>query len=184
MYQTVNNDIFCPLSLDDNNDESNVDNKNNTLQNNLYEIRLIRLVYASSSSVYGFNTKIPFSEQDAVSNPTSLYASTKRANELMATTYHNLYGLSVVGLRFFTVYGPWGRPDMAYWSFLHRIFNNEPIEVCHNGKASRDFTFVSDIVDGIERSLRFIEDPINFLSERKTEVTLLEKETSNKSLEN
>lgn len=118
----------------------------------------IRLVYASSSSVYGLNQHAPFAESHEVFEPNSLYAATKRMNELLAKTYFNLYGLSSVGLRFFTVYGPWGRPDMAYFSFAEKILAGEPIEIYHQGKAARDFTFVDDIVDGVARSVRFVED--------------------------
>ncbi len=112
-----------------------------------------RFVYASSSSVYGGNTKLPYSESDPVETPISLYAATKRANELMAFTYHHLYGLQTVGLRFFTVYGEWGRPDMAYWSFLENILADQQIRVFNMGKNSRDFTYIDDIVDGIIASL-------------------------------
>lgn len=112
-----------------------------------------RFVYASSSSVYGGNTKMPYSEDDPVNTPISLYAATKRANELMAYTYHHLYGLQTIGLRFFTVYGEWGRPDMAYWSFLENILNDDTIRVFNMGKNSRDFTYIEDIVDGIVASL-------------------------------
>jgi len=109
------------------------------------------LVYASSSSVYGANTKIPFSVSDRVDYPVSLYAATKKANELMAFTYSHLYELPTTGLRFFTVYGPWGRPDMAYFSFTKSILNGEPIKVFNNGKMRRDFTYIDDIVEGIVR---------------------------------
>ena len=112
-----------------------------------------RLVYASSSSVYGGNTKLPFSESDPVNTPISLYAATKRANELMAHTYSHLYGLQTVGLRFFTVYGPWGRPDMAMWLFTKDILAGKPINVFNNGDMQRDFTFVDDIVQGVVASL-------------------------------
>lgn len=112
-----------------------------------------RFVYASSSSVYGGNTKMPYSETDPVNTPISLYAATKRANELMAFTYHHLFGLQTIGLRFFTVYGEWGRPDMAYWSFLECILHGEEIRVFNQGKNSRDFTYIDDIVDGIVASL-------------------------------
>jgi UDP-glucuronate 4-epimerase len=108
-----------------------------------------RLVYASSSSVYGANSKAPFSEDDRVDNPVSLYAATKRADELMSETYSYLYGLSQVGLRFFTVYGPWGRPDMAYWSFTQNIIEGKPIRVFNNGDLERDFTYIDDIVAGV-----------------------------------
>ena len=110
------------------------------------------LVYASSSSVYGANTKIPFSEHDNVDHPISLYAATKKSNELMAHTYAHLYGLPCTGLRFFTVYGPWGRPDMAYFKFANKIKKGEAIEVYNHGDMKRDFTYIDDIVDGIERA--------------------------------
>lgn len=112
-----------------------------------------RFVYASSSSVYGGNTKMPYSEGDAVNTPVSLYAATKRAAELMAYTYTHLWGLQTVGLRFFTVYGPWGRPDMAYWSFLEAILHDEPIKVFNYGNNRRDFTYIDDVVDGVASAL-------------------------------
>jgi len=108
-----------------------------------------RLVYASSSSVYGGNTKMPFSEDDRVDHPLSLYGATKRANELMAYAYTHLYGMQTVGLRFFTVYGPWGRPDMAMWIFAERITRGEPIPVFNHGNMKRDFTFIDDIAAGV-----------------------------------
>jgi UDP-glucuronate 4-epimerase len=107
------------------------------------------LVYASSSSVYGGNAKMPFSEADSVDHPVSLYAATKKANELMAHTYSHLYGIPTTGLRFFTVYGPWGRPDMAYFSFTRDILEGRPIAVFNDGKMLRDFTYIDDIVDGV-----------------------------------
>ena len=111
------------------------------------------LVYASSSSVYGGNVKMPFSEHDSVEHPVSLYAATKKANELMAHTYSHLYGLPTTGLRFFTVYGPWGRPDMAAFLFTDAILSGRPIDVFNHGKMQRDFTYVDDIVEGIVRLL-------------------------------
>ena len=111
------------------------------------------LVYASSSSVYGGNTKMPFSEKDRVDNPVSLYAATKRSNELMAHTYSHLYNLPTTGLRFFTVYGPWGRPDMALFLFTKAIIERKPINLFNNGEMLRDFTYISDIVEGIIRVL-------------------------------
>ncbi len=108
-----------------------------------------RLVYASSSSVYGSNTKMPFSEEDRVDNQVSLYGATKKSNELMANVYSHLYGLQTVGLRFFTVYGPWGRPDMAMWMFTRDILAGKPISVFNHGEMMRDFTYVDDIVQGI-----------------------------------
>ncbi len=109
------------------------------------------LVYASSSSVYGMNEKIPFSEDDKVDNPVSLYAATKKANELMAHSYAKLYKIPVTGLRFFTVYGPAGRPDMAPWLFTEAILQNKPIKVFNHGKMMRDFTYIDDIVEGVIR---------------------------------
>jgi UDP-glucuronate 4-epimerase len=115
------------------------------------------LVYASSSSVYGANKKVPFSETDFVDNPVSLYASTKKSNELMAYTYSHLYKIPTTGLRFFTVYGPMGRPDMAYFGFTNKYFAGEPIKIFNNGDFEndlyRDFTYIDDIVEGIERLL-------------------------------
>ncbi|MGJ0625161.1 NAD-dependent epimerase [Xenorhabdus bovienii] len=109
------------------------------------------LIYASSSSVYGLNDNLPFSTSDSVDHPVSLYAATKKANELMAHSYSHLYGIPTTGLRFFTVYGPWGRPDMALFKFTNAILNNKPIDVYNNGQLSRDFTYVDDIVEGITR---------------------------------
>lgn len=109
------------------------------------------LVFASSSSVYGANTKLPFSEQDNIDHPISLYAATKKANELMAHSYAHLYGLPCTGLRFFTVYGPWGRPDMALFKFTKAILDGKPIEVFNHGKMVRDFTYIDDIVEGVMR---------------------------------
>lgn len=114
------------------------------------------LVYASSSSVYGMNKKVPFSESDAVDHPVSLYAATKKSNELMAHTYSHLYDLPTTGLRFFTVYGPMGRPDMAYFSFTKKILAGEPIDVFNHGKLSRDFTYIDDIVEGVLRVMEEI----------------------------
>jgi UDP-glucuronate 4-epimerase len=109
------------------------------------------LVFASSSSVYGTNHHTPFSEHDAVDHPVSLYAATKRANELMAHVYAHLYGLPMTGLRFFTVYGPWGRPDMAYFSFTAKILAGTPLQVFNHGDMERDFTYIDDIVEGVLR---------------------------------
>ena len=111
------------------------------------------LVYASSSSVYGSNTKLPFSEKDNVDHPISLYAASKKANELMAHAYAHLYGLPATGLRFFTVYGPWGRPDMALFKFTKGILEGQPIPVYNRGQMVRDFTYVGDIVEGVIRVL-------------------------------
>ena len=110
-------------------------------------------IYASSSSVYGGNTKVPFSTLDSIDNPISLYAATKASNELIAKTYSHLYGIHTTGLRFFTVYGPWGRPDMAYYKFTEKIYNKKIIDVYNNGNMKRDFTYIDDIVDGIESAI-------------------------------
>ncbi|MDX1972094.1 MAG: NAD-dependent epimerase/dehydratase family protein [Candidatus Sumerlaeia bacterium] len=112
-----------------------------------------RVVYASSSSVYGGNTKLPFAESDVVNNPVSLYAATKAANELMAHSYTHLYKLETVGLRFFTVYGPWGRPDMALWLFTEAMLRGLPIKVFNGGDMKRDFTYIDDIVQGVLGSI-------------------------------
>ncbi len=109
------------------------------------------LVYASSSSVYGANKKMPFAVHDSVDHPVSLYAATKKSNELMAHVYSHLYGLPTTGLRFFTVYGPWGRPDMALWLFTDAILAGRPIDVFNHGKMRRDFTYIDDIVEGVVR---------------------------------
>lgn len=109
------------------------------------------LIYASSSSVYGNSTQAPFSESANVENPISLYAATKLADELMSKTYSHLYGIEQIGLRFFTVYGPWGRPDMAYWGFAEKILQGEEINVFNNGNLKRDFTYIDDIIEGIVR---------------------------------
>ena len=112
-----------------------------------------KLVYASSSSVYGMNDKVPFETTDSVDQPISLYAATKKSNELMAYTYSHLYDMQVIGLRFFTVYGPWGRPDMAMFLFTDAILNNKPIKVFNNGNLSRDFTYIDDIVEGVQKTI-------------------------------
>ena len=109
------------------------------------------LVFASSSSVYGANRKVPFSVEDNVDHPVSLYAATKKANELMAHSYSHLYNLPMTGLRFFTVYGPWGRPDMAYYKFVDEIASNQPINIYNHGNMQRDFTYIDDVVEGIVR---------------------------------
>ncbi|MBA2727976.1 MAG: NAD-dependent epimerase/dehydratase family protein [Parachlamydiaceae bacterium] len=113
----------------------------------------LKLIYASSSSVYGLNTKAPFSIHDNTDRQASLYGVTKKTNELMAQTYHHLYGIPVTGLRFFTVYGPWGRPDMAYYSFTKAILEGQPIEIYNDGKMMRDFTYIDDIVNGIAAAI-------------------------------
>ena len=117
------------------------------------------LVYASSSSVYGLNTQMPFSVRHNVDHPVSLYAASKKANELMAHTYAYLYNLPVTGLRFFTVYGPWGRPDMALFLFTKAILAGEPIKVFNNGEMQRDFTYIDDIVEGVVRVMKNIPEP-------------------------
>jgi UDP-glucuronate 4-epimerase len=114
------------------------------------------LVYASSSSVYGANTTVPFSEHHSVDHPVSLYAATKKSNELMAHTYAHLYGLPTTGLRLFTVYGPWGRPDMAYFSFTKAILEGRAIDVFNHGRMQRDFTYIDDIIEGVVRVLDHI----------------------------
>ena len=124
-----------------------------------YEIR--NIVYASSSSVYGGNTKVPFSISDRVDTPVSLYAATKRSDELMSYTYNHLYGINTIGLRFFTVYGPWGRPDMATWIFTKKIINEEPIQVFNNGNMERDFTYIDDIINGTISILDSCKDDNN-----------------------
>ncbi len=117
------------------------------------------LVYASSSSVYGANTRMPFSVHHNVDHPVSLYAATKKANELMAHTYSHLFQIPTTGLRFFTVYGPWGRPDMALFKFTRSILRGEPIEVYNFGKHKRDFTYIDDIVEGVVRTLDRLAEP-------------------------
>lgn len=118
----------------------------------------VKLVFASSSSVYGGNTKVPFAETDPTDTPISLYAATKKSGELLAKSYHHLYHIPMVGLRFFTVYGPWGRPDMAYYSFAEKILNDTPIPVFNNGKMERDFTYIDDIVEGTAAALDHCDD--------------------------
>jgi UDP-glucuronate 4-epimerase len=117
------------------------------------------LIYASSSSVYGSNTKTPFSVQDNVDHPVSLYAATKKSNELLAHAYSGLYNIPVSGLRFFTVYGPWGRPDMAYFIFTKSILESKPIEIFNYGKMKRDFTYIDDIIEGIVRIMYKVPEP-------------------------
>ncbi|MEQ4924789.1 NAD-dependent epimerase [Proteus hauseri] len=117
------------------------------------------LIYASSSSVYGLNDELPFSPHDQANHPVSLYAATKKANELMAHSYSHLYGIPTTGLRFFTVYGPWGRPDMALFKFTKAIINDEPIDIYNNGEMQRDFTYVEDIVEGVVRIADVIPSP-------------------------
>lgn len=119
------------------------------------------LVYASSSSVYGQNAKVPFAEDDRVDAPVSFYAATKKANEVMAHSYAHLYALPCTGLRFFTVYGPWGRPDMAPWLFTEAILQGRPIKVFNHGQMQRDFTFIDDIVEGVLRVMRHVPESRN-----------------------
>lgn len=147
----------------------------------------IPLIYASSSSVYGLNQKVPFSVEDRTDRQASFYGVTKKTNELMAETYHHLYGISVTGLRFFTVYGPWGRPDMAYFSFTRAILEDHPIQIYHGGQMQRDFTYIDDIVAGTAAALdRSLPNAIFNLGNHKPEellhlVSLLEKELGRKA---
>ncbi len=138
--------------------DSNVVGFMNVLEGCRYA-KVQHLVYASSSSVYGGNTRMPFSERDSVDHPVSIYAATKKANELMAHTYSHLYGLPTTGLRFFTVYGPWGRPDMALFLFTKAILEGRPIDVFNHGRMKRDFTYVDDIVEGVIRTLDRTAEP-------------------------
>jgi UDP-glucuronate 4-epimerase len=121
--------------------------------------RIRHLVFASSSSVYGLNTKMPFAPSDPTDHPVSLYAATKKSNELMAHAYAHLYRLPCTGLRFFTVYGPWGRPDMAPWIFIDKILRGQPIQVFNYGKMKRDFTYIDDIVEGVVRAAAVVPTP-------------------------
>ncbi len=146
----------------------------------------VKLVYASSSSVYGCNEKTPFSTSDMTDQPANLYAATKKANELLAYSYHHLYGLTTVGLRFFTVYGPWGRPDMAYFSFTEAILKGEPIRLFNNGKMWRDFTYIDDAVQGIVAALDYDENAVFNIGNNKCEelltfVSILEEELGRKA---
>ena len=139
-------------------EESNIDGFLNILEGcRHYQVK--HLVYASSSSVYGLNGKVPFSENDSVAHPVSLYAATKKSNELMAHTYSHLYAIPTTGLRFFTVYGPWGRPDMSPFLFASAILNNRPIKVFNNGDMLRDFTYIDDIVEGVLRVIDHVPEP-------------------------
>jgi len=124
------------------------------------------LVFASSSSVYGANTKVPFAVSDNVDHPVSLYAATKKANELMAHSYSHLYNIPTTGLRFFTVYGPWGRPDMAYFKFVQAIEQGKAIDVYNYGKMQRDFTYVDDVIEGVVRVMYKIPQPENIINSR------------------
>ncbi|MCG7502551.1 NAD-dependent epimerase [Tenacibaculum sp. Mcav3-52] len=166
LFTTESFDVVCNLAAQAGVRYS-IENPNAYIQSNIvgflnilescrhHEIK--HLVYASSSSVYGMNKKVPFSEEDIVDNPVSLYAATKKSNELMAHTYSHLYKIPTTGLRFFTVYGPWGRPDMAPILFADAISNDRPIKVFNNGDMERDFTYVDDIVEGVKR---VIEKPV------------------------
>ena len=138
--------------------ESNIDGFLNVLEG-CRHYRVKHLIYASSSSVYGLNGKVPFSENDSVAHPVSLYAATKKSNELMAHTYSHLYANPTTGLRFFTVYGPWGRPDMSPFLFASAILNNRPIKVFNNGDMLRDFTYIDDIVEGVLRVIDHVPEP-------------------------
>ena len=138
--------------------ESNIDGFLNVLEG-CRHYRVKHLIYASSSSVYGLNVKVPFSENDSVAHPVSLYAATKKSNELMAHTYSHLYAIPTTGLRFFTVYGPWGRPDMSPFLFASAILNNRPIKVFNNGDMLRDFTYIDDIVEGVLRVIDHVPEP-------------------------
>jgi UDP-glucuronate 4-epimerase len=132
--------------------QSNITGFLNILENSKNK-KIKHLIFASSSSVYGNSKKVPFSEDDSVDNPISMYAATKKSNELMAHTYSHLYNIPTTGLRFFTVYGPWGRPDMAPFLFAKSILDGKPIKVFNNGDLFRDFTYVDDIIDGITKVL-------------------------------
>jgi len=129
------------------------------LIDNARQCKCRHFIYASSSSVYGGNTRLPFSVHDNVDHPVSLYASTKKSNELMAHVYSYTYNMPTTGLRFFTVYGPWGRPDMAYFSFTKAILAGQPIPVFNNGDMSRDFTYIDDIIEGIGQVVEHIPEP-------------------------
>ena len=129
--------------------QSNLVGHANVLEQCRYQEDFEHLIYASSSSVYGGNKKVPFAESDPVDHPVSLYAATKKADELMSETYGHLYGLPQTGVRFFTVYGPWGRPDMAYWIFTKNILEGRPIRIFNNGDMRRDFTYIDDVVSGL-----------------------------------
>ena len=149
--------------------------------------KINKLIYASSSSIYGLNEKIPFSVNDKTDYPVSLYGATKKSNELVAHAYSHLYGVKTIGLRFFTVYGPWGRPDMAYFSFTKKIIEGRKIEVFNHGNMQRDFTYIDDIVDGIRNT---IDKDFNFeifnLGNSKSEdlmtmIRIIEKELNIKA---
>jgi len=164
---------------------------------NIFELarkfNIKKIVYASSSSVYGGNKKIPFSEDDIVNKPVSLYAATKIANELMAHTYHHLYKIDFIGLRYFTIYGPWGRPDMALFKFTKAIFENKPIDIYNYGNMKRDFTYIDDIIDGTIRAIEFclnnnVCEIINLGNSKPIEldyfIKILEKEVGKEAKKN
>lgn len=137
---------------------SNIQGYLNILEGARHLDNIESFVYASSSSVYGGNKKVPFATSDDVNMPFSLYAATKRADELMSYSYAHLYKIPMVGLRFFTVYGPWGRPDMAAYLFCNAIRDGKPLSIFNNGEMKRDFTYIDDIVDGVEKAMRFIPE--------------------------
>ncbi len=148
----------------------------------------MKFIFASSSSVYGLNKKIPFCEEDITDQPASLYAATKKADELMAHAYHHLYGIPVTALRFFTVYGPWGRPDMAYFSFTKTILNEDPIVIYHEGKMQRDFTYIDDIIQGTAAAID-LGAPFEIFNlgnnqpvEVNTLIALIEKKTGKQAI--
>ena len=142
-YSLINPEVYM---------KSNIIGFFNILEN-IKDKNIEHFIYASSSSVYGGNSKIPFSVEDKVDNPVSLYAATKKSDELLAYTYSHLYNIKTTGLRFFTVYGPSGRPDMAYFSFTNKLLNDEKIKIFNYGKCQRDFTYIDDIIEGIIRVL-------------------------------
>ncbi len=148
----------------------------------------IKLIYASSSSVYGLNKKIPFSETDPTDHPASFYGATKKCNEILAHSYHHLYGISCTGLRFFTVYGPWGRPDMAYFSFTKAILEGKSISVYGNGELKRDFTYIDDIIRGINGAIELSPpwEIINLGNNKPQTVndliSIIERETGKKAI--
>lgn len=145
--------------------ESNIDGFINVLEGCRHNA-VKHLVYASSSSVYGLNGKVPFSEHDGIAHPVSLYAATKKSNELMAHAYSKLYNLPTTGLRFFTVYGPWGRPDMSPFLFIDAILHDRSIKVFNNGDMLRDFTYIDDIVEGVVRILDVIPQPKEYWDDK------------------
>src|SRR5689334_15937307 len=148
-YSLVNPHVYA---------QSNLDGFLNILEG-CRQASVGHLVYASSSSIYGGSTRMPFSVHDSADHPLSLYAASKKANELMAHTYSHLFGLPTTGLRFFTVYGPWGRPDMALFIFTRAILAGQPIDVFNNGQMKRDFTYIDDIVEGVVRIADVIPRP-------------------------